>query len=70
VSHRGSSSSAMTLASQPHRRSPVENLSRHYAGMMQDGLRIAGPLGGGGGVPPTPHTHPHPNPNLSDWPVG
>jgi hypothetical protein len=24
--------------------------SRHYAGMMQDGLQIAGPLGGGGGT--------------------
>ena len=51
--HRGSSSFAMALASPPPRRSPVENLSRHYAGMMQDGLRIAGPLGGGGwGAPP------------------
>jgi hypothetical protein len=38
-------------------------LSRHYAAMMQDGLRIAGTLGGGGGgcSPPDP-THP-PNPS-------
>ena len=43
-------------------------LSRYYASMMQDGLQIAGPLGGGGVAPP--HTHPHPHPNLSDWPVG
>jgi hypothetical protein len=48
VSHRGSSSSAMALESPPHRRSPVENLSRHFAGMMQDGLQIAVPLEGGG----------------------
>jgi hypothetical protein len=26
-------------------------LNGHYACMMQDGLQIAGPLGGGGGVP-------------------
>jgi len=55
VSHRDSSSSAIALASPPHRRSPVGNLSRHYAGIvagvMQDGLQIAGPLGGWGGVP-------------------
>jgi hypothetical protein len=57
VSHRRSSSSVMVLASPTHRRSPVENLSTgHYAGMMQDGLQIAGPLGGGS-PPPTPfHT--------------
>ena len=39
MSHRDSSSSAIALASPPHKRSSVENLSRHYAGMMQDGLR-------------------------------
>jgi hypothetical protein len=49
----------MALASQTQKGSPVENLSRHYAGMMQDGLQIAGPLGGGGGGGPPPHTRFH-----------
>jgi hypothetical protein len=52
VSHRGSSFPANALASPTHRRSPVENLSKHHAGMMQDRLQIAGPLGGGEECPP------------------
>jgi hypothetical protein len=53
VSHRGSSFPANALASPTHRRSPVENLSKHHAGMMQDNrLQIAGPLGGGEECPP------------------
>jgi len=58
-----SSSSTQALTCRPI-------LSRHFASMLQDGLQIAGPLGGGGGVPPHTHTHPYPHPNLSDWPVG
>ena len=69
MSHRGSSSSAMTLASPTHRRSPVENLCRHYTGMMQN--QIAGPLAGGAGSgAPPPHTLAYTHPNLIDWPVG
>jgi hypothetical protein len=41
-----------------------------YASMMQDGLQIAGPLGGGKGVLPHTHTHPYSHPNLSNCPLG
>jgi len=51
ASHRGSSSSAIgDTATQDLRCQPI--LSRHYASITQDGLQIAGNMGGRGWFPP------------------